>query len=66
MFQSTLQSATLVSASGTTGTICQKSGPYKCTTTPQVTMFIKKGQKFPGGPVSGSTKTQKTTWNMVK
>ncbi len=66
MFQSTTQSATTLTASGFTGATCQKSGPYKCSTSPQVTMYVAKGQKFPKGPKTGSTTGQNTTWTMVK
>ncbi len=64
MFQ-TQMSFTTVTASGKTGTVCQKSGPYKCTTTPSVTIFVSKGDKFPNGPKTGSTTGQATTWVMV-
>ncbi|MCI0661393.1 MAG: hypothetical protein L0220_09995 [Acidobacteria bacterium] len=66
MFQAQTQSFTTFTVSGKTGTICQRSGPYKCTTSPQVTIFVKRGQKFPLGPKTGSTKGQFTTWVMVK
>ncbi len=50
---------------GTTGSVCTVSGPYICSTSPSVTMFIKQGQKFPLGPSATSSKGQTTTWSIV-
>ena len=66
MFQTSSTTFTTFTIGGKTGETCQRSGPYKCTTTPVVTIFIRKGTKFPVGPTSNSTKGQNTTWNMVK
>jgi hypothetical protein len=67
MFQTTSSTTfTTFTVSGKTGTICQKSGPYKCTTTPVVTVFFKKGAKFTNGPKTGSANGQLTTWVLVK
>ena len=60
------QTQTAVTASGRTGQTCQKSGPYKCNTTPVVTVFVKKGSKFPVAPKPGSNAGQIATWTMVK
>jgi hypothetical protein len=57
---------TTLTASGKTGTDCTISGPYRCSTSPVVTVFIKKGDKFPPGPTSNSTKGQITTWTLVR
>jgi hypothetical protein len=64
MSQATTQNTT-VTASGRTGEICQRTGPYKCTTSPVVIVTVKKGTPFPAGPQSGSTTGQPTTWNFV-
>lgn len=56
-----MATATAVTASGTTNTTCQKSGPYKSNRHPSVIIFMRSGQRFPVDPVdSGST-----TWSMV-
>ncbi|MFY9556395.1 MAG: hypothetical protein WAV20_09790 [Blastocatellia bacterium] len=47
-----------VSASGTTGSICAVSGPYKCTSS--IVVFFKKGDKFTADPTTGKA----TTWRM--
>lgn len=54
-----------VNASGQTGTICSVSGPYKCSTTPSVTEFVKKGDTFPNAPKTGSATGQAATWVLV-
>lgn len=51
-------SATTVSSSGTTGTICSKTGPYRSSS--GVTIFFKSGSKFPVDP----TTSRSTTWKM--
>lgn len=61
MIQTQTQTQTAVTASGASLTTCQKSGPYKSRSTPQVTIFVGKGQKFPLDPNG-----KKTTWDMVK
>lgn len=53
-------SATAITASGRTGTTCLKSGPYYCTGTASVIVFVKSGEKFPASP-TGAT----VTWTMV-
>lgn len=57
---------TAVTSSGRTGDTCQKSGPYKCSTTPVVTVYVKKGSKFPSAPKTGSSTGQSATWTMVQ
>jgi len=59
------QSQTTVTASGKTGDTCSATGPYKCSTTPSVTVLVKKGEKFPAGPSTTSIQGQATTWTMV-
>jgi hypothetical protein len=51
-------SATTLSGSGTTGTYCSKTGPYRSSS--GVTIFIKSGTKFPVDP----TTSRSTTWRM--
>lgn len=53
-------SAIAVTASGQTGGTCQTSGPYKSGGSNSVTVFLKKGQRFPAG-VDGRA----TTWTMT-
>jgi hypothetical protein len=60
-----IDSQTTVTASGQTSGTCSVSGPYKSSTTPSVTIFVKKGQPFPLAPASGSTTGQTATWTMV-
>jgi hypothetical protein len=56
---------TTVTASGTTGQTCQKTGPYKCSTSPVVIVAIEKGDIFPPGPRAGAPSSQSTTWTLV-
>ena len=56
---------TTVTSSGRTGEICQKTGPYKCSTSPVVVVSIRQGTPFPPGPRVGTPSTQSTTWTMV-
>ena len=49
MLQAETQNTT-VTASGRTGEICQKTGPYRCSTSPVVIVPIRKGTPFPAGP----------------
>jgi hypothetical protein len=58
------QTQTPVTSSGQTGTVCQKSGPYKCNTHTTVVIFFKNGQTFSNCP-SGSTTGHSTTWAVV-
>jgi hypothetical protein len=59
------QTQTPVNSSGRTGDTCQVSGPYKCSTSPVVVLFVKKGDRFPNGPSSTSSQGQTTTWTIV-
>ena len=56
-----MATATAISASGTTNSTCQKSGPYKCTRHPSIILFMRSGQRFPVDPVDGAS----TGWSMV-
>jgi hypothetical protein len=62
--EATTQNATLA-ASGRTGDICQSTGPYRCSTSPEVIVSVKKGASFPLAPQTGSTTGQSTTWTFV-
>jgi hypothetical protein len=53
-------SSTSVSASGKTGGTCLKSGPYYCSGTTAVIVFVKSGDRFPTDPAGRSV-----TWTMV-
>lgn len=47
-------------ASGNTGATCQNSGPYKSGRNAKITVFVKKGQKFPADSDGAAT-----TWTLV-
>ena len=52
--------STSITASGSTGTTCSKTGPYRSSRNARVTIFVKRGEKFPRD-VDGS----KTTWTFL-
>jgi hypothetical protein len=52
-------SATNVTATGKTGSTCQRSGPYKSSTS--VVVYFKQGDTFTLDPTNGKG----TTWTMV-
>ena len=56
-----MATATAVTASGTTNSTCQKSGPYKSNRNPSIILFVRSGTRFPVDPVDGRS----TTWSMV-
>jgi hypothetical protein len=58
----TFQTSKDVKASGTTGALCQSSGPYKCMSHPEIILFFRKGDKFSVCPA----KDHATTWYMVR
>lgn len=60
------QSATSVTATGTTGSVCQASGPYKCNSHTTTILFVKKGDKFPACPNASSTRGHSASWTMVR
>ena len=51
-----------VGATGSTGTICQRSGPYRCNSHTQIIVFYKRGDRFTACPARGHA----TTWQMVR
>jgi hypothetical protein len=65
MFQELTTQNTTVTSGGRTGEICQKTGPYRCSTSPVVVVPIKKGTPYPLAPKSGSTTGQASTWTLV-
>jgi hypothetical protein len=65
MFQEAITQNTTVTATGRTGETCQKTGPYRCSTSPVVIVSVKKGAIFPPGPQAGTTTGQPTTWTFV-
>lgn len=60
------QSATSVSATGTTGSVCQVSGPYKCNSHTTTVLFVAKGAKFPACPQANSASGHNATWSMAR
>jgi hypothetical protein len=52
--------STTVTASGRTGGICPVSGPYKSSRNARVTVFFKRGQRFPSDADGAST-----TWTLI-
>jgi hypothetical protein len=56
--------------SGSTGTVCQYSGPYKCNTHPDMIVSFQRGQSFTVCPMSVETSKagagHSTTWAMVR
>ncbi|HEU4386914.1 MAG TPA: hypothetical protein VFV34_03890 [Blastocatellia bacterium] len=52
--------ATNITASGTTGGTCFKSGPYRSGSA--VVVYFKQGDKFTVDPANGKS----TTWSMLK
>jgi hypothetical protein len=56
-----LESASQISATGRTGTVCPVSGPYQSNRNARVTVFVKRGQRFPADSDGAST-----TWTIVK
>lgn len=55
-----LQTTTNKTASGRTGGTCPTSGPYKSGRNAGVTVFIKKGAKFPADSDGAAT-----TWTLI-
>ena len=60
-----------VQASGNTGALCQRSGPYQCNSHVDFVLIFKRGDRFSSCPVNNdeASKTaagHATTWSMVK
>lgn len=56
-------SSTDVVASGQTGTVCQRSAPYKCNSHAEIVVFFKKGERFSSCPVD---RGHATTWSVIR
>jgi hypothetical protein len=54
------ESARLISAQGSSGTTCRKSGPYRSSRNAKVVIFVKAGTAFPK-----DTDNANTTWVLV-
>jgi len=57
--------------SGSTGTVCEHSGPYKCSTHPEIIVSFQRGQKFTPCPAAVETSKTSgeghpTSWVMVR
>jgi hypothetical protein len=54
------ETAIAIAASGTTGTTCATTGPYRSSRNAHVVIFLKKGDKFPV-----DCDGVKTTWTLA-
>lgn len=52
-----------LTASGGTGTVVQKSGPYRCEGHAEIVVFFKKGDKFSTCPIN---RGHATTWSIIR
>jgi hypothetical protein len=59
------QTQTPVTSTGTSGSTCSTTGPYKCNTHPTVVVFFKQGDRFSNCPSSASSSGHSTTWTVV-
>jgi hypothetical protein len=57
-----IQNSRDVNASGITGTLCTKTGPYKCSNHPEIIVFFRKGTTFTVCPA----REHSTNWLMVR
>jgi hypothetical protein len=57
-----MQKSKDINASGITGTLCTRSGPYKCGTHPEIIVFFKRGATFTACPAQAHS----TNWVMVR
>jgi hypothetical protein len=55
-------SSTALTTSGSTGSLCSKTGPYRCGTHKQVIVTFTRGNKFTNCPASN----HKTSWAVVR
>jgi hypothetical protein len=64
------QTSTQIDASGKTGAVCLRTGPYKCNKHAEIMVIFKKGDKFSVCPFTESegsrTEGHDTTWVMVR
>lgn len=57
-----IQKSKDVNASGITGTVCTRSGPYKCGSHPEIIVFFRRGATFTACPAGQHS----TNWVMVR
>lgn len=72
MSSQTLSASKNVTASGTTGSIVQTSGPYKFSGPIDIIVYLARGDKFPDAPVpvatsmdAASKNAAQASWSMV-
>ncbi len=63
--------STPLSASGKSTTVCQRSGPYRCNTHPEIVVLFGKGQRFTNCPANNESSRNTnaghaTTWSVVR
>jgi hypothetical protein len=54
------ETAITIAASGTTGTTCGATGPYRSSRNAHIVIFLKKGDRFPV-----DSDGAKTTWTLA-
>jgi hypothetical protein len=52
-----------VTATGGSGAICQRSGPYKCNSHEDVVVVFQRGDRFTSCPMNNG---HATTWSVVR
>ncbi len=57
-----IQKSKDVNASGITGTVCPRTGPYKCGSHAEIIVFFRRGATFTACPAQGHS----TNWVMVR
>jgi hypothetical protein len=55
--------STDVVSSGGTGTVCQRSGPYRCNSHTDTVVIFRRGDRFPACPME---RGHATTWSIVR
>jgi hypothetical protein len=69
MIGQTSSASRAAEASGRTGTVCSKSGPYQCISHVEIVMIFKSGDRFTNCPVNDAPSKNEghaTTWSMVR
>ncbi len=57
-----IQKSKDVQANGITGTVCPRTGPYKCSNHPEIVVFFKRGNTFTACPA----REHAASWVMVR
>jgi hypothetical protein len=57
-----IQNSKDVKASGITGTVCPRTGPYKCSSHPEIIVFFRRGDTFTVCP----SREHSASWLMVR